>query len=51
MVGLTTLETRRLWADMIEVDKIVRSFEKTDEVKFYKEGYKGGTRGHDWNFF
>jgi len=33
MVGLTTLETRRLRADMIEVYNILRDFEETDEVK------------------
>jgi len=32
-VGRTTLETRRLKADMIEVYKILRGFERTDEVK------------------
>jgi len=32
MIGLTTLETRRLRADMMEVYKIVRSFEGTNEV-------------------
>jgi len=37
MVGLTTLETRRLRADMIEVYKILRGFEGTDESNFSKE--------------
>jgi len=37
MVALTTLETRRLRADMIEVYTILRGFERTDEVKFSKE--------------
>jgi len=39
MLGLSTLETRRLRADMIEVYKILRGFEGTDEVKFFpKQG-------------
>jgi len=35
MVGLTTLETRRLRADMIEVYTILGGFEGIDEVKFF----------------
>jgi len=38
MVGLTTLETRRLRADMIEVYTILRSFRVTDVVKFFQGG-------------
>jgi len=37
-VSLSTLETRRLRADMIEVDKILRGLEGTDEVKKIREG-------------
>jgi len=33
MVGLTTLETQRLRADIAEVYKILRGFIGTDEVK------------------
>jgi len=36
-VGLTTLETRRLRADMVEVYKML--IEGTDEVKKSKEGW------------
>jgi len=39
-VGLTTLETRRLRADKVEVHKILRGFEGTEEVKCFQEGWK-----------
>jgi len=32
-VGLTTLKTRRLRAGMIEIYKILRGFDRTDEEK------------------
>jgi len=49
-VGLTTLETRRLRADIVEVYKILRGFEGTNEVnKIHKR--VACTRGHDWNLF
>jgi len=39
IVGLTTLETRRLRGHMVEVNTILRGFEGTDEVKrFPKRG-------------
>jgi len=44
------LETRILRADLIEVYKILRGFEGTDEVKFFQRGV-GCTRGHDWKLF
>jgi len=50
MVGLTTLETRRLRADMIKVYKILRGFEGTEEVKCFQRRV-GGTRGHDLKLF
>jgi len=34
--GLTSLETRRLRADMLEVYKILKGFEGTDEMKFFQ---------------
>jgi len=40
MVGLTTLETRRLRADMIEVYRILRGFEEQMRHAFSKEGWK-----------
>jgi len=50
VVGLSTLETRRLRADMIKVYKILRGFEGTAVVKFFQRGV-GCTRGHDWKLF
>jgi len=37
MVGLTTLGTRRLRADMIEVYKMQGGFKGTDEVTFFQK--------------
>jgi len=45
-VGLTTLETRRIRADMVEVYKIIRGFEEKDEVKRVQRRVEC-TRGHD----
>jgi len=45
-VELTALETRRLRADMVEVYKILRGFEGTDEVKKIQKRV-GFTIGHD----
>jgi len=50
MVGLTTLETRRLRADMIEVYKILRRFEGTD-LATKKIRRVGVTREHDLKLF
>ena len=36
ILGLTTLETRFLRADLIEVFKILRSFENVDPEKFFQ---------------
>ena len=35
ILGLTTLETRFLWADLIEVFKILRRFENLDPDRFF----------------
>jgi len=35
---------------MIEVYKMLRGFEGTDEVKFFQRGV-GCTRGHGWKLF
>jgi len=40
--GMTTLETRRIRADMLEVYKILKGFEGTDELKFFQR--KVGSR-------
>jgi len=34
--GQTTLETKRLRADMLEVYKILKGFEGTDEMKLFQ---------------
>ena len=47
-VGLTTLETRRLRADMLEVYKIMNGMEGIIEAKFFKRD-EGGRRGHNLN--
>jgi len=39
-VGLTTLETRRLRVDRIEVYKFLRGFKGTDEANISKEGWE-----------
>jgi len=44
--GQSTLGTRRLRADMLEVYKILKGFEGTDEMKFFQKRV-GSTRGHD----
>ena len=43
--GLTTLETRRLRGDQIEVFKIVSGYENIDRYIFFKL-IEGRTRGH-----
>ena len=44
--GLTTLETRRLRGDQIEVFKIVNSYEDADRNMFFKLKEGSRTRGH-----
>jgi len=48
--GLTTLETRRLRADMLGVYTILKGFEGTDELKFFQRRV-GSTRGDDLKLF
>ena len=40
MLGLTTLETRRLRADLIEVCKIVKGMDKVDKQSFFDRSNK-----------
>ena len=44
--GLTTLETRRLRGDQIEVFKIVNGYEDIDRNMFFKLKNSSRTRGH-----
>ena len=44
--GLTTLETRRLRGDQIEVFKIVNIYENVDRNMFFKLKEGSRTRGH-----
>ena len=46
ILGLTTLETRFLRADLIEVFKILRGFENVDPEKFFQVVRDDGRRGH-----
>jgi len=44
-LGITTLETRRLTDDLIEVFKIVKGFVNIDRKTFFQEAL-GNRRGH-----
>jgi len=48
--GLTTLETRRLWADILKVYKTLKGFVGADEMTFFQRRV-GSTRGHDLKLF
>jgi len=50
IVGLTTLETRRLQAHLVEIYKFLRGFERTYEVTFFQRRV-GNTKGHDWKLY
>ena len=47
-LGLTTLETRRERADMIEMFKVVRGLEQMDPNTFFTRREYRGLRGHDF---
>ena len=49
-VGLTTLETRRQRADMLEVYKIMNGLEGVIEKDFFLRD-RGGRRGHSYKLF
>ena len=52
ILGLTTLETRFLRADLIEVFKILRGFdEDVDPEKFFQVVRDDGRRGHSFKLF
>ena len=46
ILGLTTLETRFLRADLIEIFKILKGFENVDPEKFFQVVGDDGRRGH-----
>ena len=50
-MGLTTLETRFLRADLIEVFKILRRFENLDPDRFFQVVGDGVRRGHSFKLF
>ena len=50
LLGLTTLETRRLRGDLLEVFKIFRGFDNIDKDIFF-EMNKNDLRGHSWKLF
>ena len=45
---MTTLETRRIRGDQIEVFKITHGIEGLDSGMFFKYRADNGTRGHSW---
>ena len=47
MLGLTTLETRRLRGDLIETFKIVKGFSNLEAEEFFSFNDSVCTRGHD----
>ena len=51
ILGLTTLETRFLRADLIEVFKILKGFENVDPEKFFQVVGDDGRRGHIFKLF
>ena len=51
LAGLTTLETRRVRADMLEVYKILRGHEGLDEIKFFNRRQQKITRGHSMTLY
>ena len=51
ILGLTTLETRFLRADLIEVFKILKGFENLDPDRFFQVVGDGAKRGHSFKLF
>ena len=51
ILGLNTLETRFLRADLIEVFKIFKGFENVDPEKFFQVVGDDGRRGHVFKLF
>ena len=51
ILGLTTLETRFLWADLIDVFKILRGFGNLDPDPFFKVIGDGARKGRSVKLF
>ena len=51
ITGLLSLEMRRLRADLIEVFKIVKGFEKVNSSLFFEKQRNVRTRGHPFRFY
>ena len=51
LTRLTTLETRRLRADMIEVYRILNSIDKVDGGKMFSRNWSDSLRGHSLKLF
>ena len=49
-LDITTLKTRRLRGDLIEVFKIIKGFDKVDYLKFFHLSTTG-LRGHNLKLF
>jgi len=50
-LGLTTLETRRIRGDLIEVFKIIKGFEDINRDMFFEESQMDELRGHSEKLF
>ena len=48
ILGLTALETRRLWGDIIEVVKI---FNRLEDVSYNTDLSQSGLHGHLYKFY
>ena len=51
ILGLTTLETRFLRADLVEVFKILRGFENVNPARFFQVVGEDGRRRHCFELF
>ena len=51
MLGLTTLETRRLRGDLIETFRIVKDFSNLNKLDFFSFSSSANTRGHNLKLY
>ena len=49
--NLTSLETRRIRGDLIEVFKIMKGFDNIEIEKFFRLEGKGRARGHNYKIY